>query len=229
MTISRLAPSLLDLARTRASFYNFVNLHFLELPDERFAASLREADLLSALESLEKNHEVHRKINKGASLMSGYLRETASCSNRELAKQLGLDRTRLYRGVSPTYGPTPPYEALWTSKDSNSDVLPELAEIYQASGFAFQEGVQERLDYIGIQLSFMEQLVTREIEAREAGNQEELQAVLTCEKAFLKGHPGQWTPGFVTSALEQAQTDFYRGHLHMLQGFIEQEKDLLGC
>ncbi len=224
MTISRREAPLLDLTRARASFYSFVNLHFLELPDELFAASLREAAFISALESLGQSHEVHREITKGASLMRNYLNETESLSHRELAKQLGMDRTRLYRGVSPTYGPVPPYEALWIGKDRNADVLPELAGIYQASGFGLQEDVKERLDYIGIQLSYMEQLVTKESEAREAGHKEEAQGILDREKAFLQDHLGQWTPGFVTSALEHARTDFYRGHLRMLQGFIEQEK-----
>ncbi|MDZ4245552.1 MAG: hypothetical protein U1D67_00360, partial [Dehalococcoidia bacterium] len=71
-------------------------------------------------------------------------------------------------------------------------------------------------------------LVTKEIEARLAGNKVEVQAVLTCEKGFLQDHLGKWASGFVTSALAQARTDFYRGHLHMLQGFIEQEKEVMG-
>ncbi len=227
MTISRAEERLLDLTRARASFYGFVNLHFMELPDERFAASLREAEFISALESLAQSHDVHREIARGVSLMGSYLTATGNCPPRELSQQLGVDRTRLYRGVSPTYGPVPPYEALWIGKNRGSDVLPEMAGIYQSSGFALQEGIQERLDYIGVQLSYMEQLATREIETREAGRKEEVRAVLTCEKAFLEDHLGKWIPSFVKSALERAQTDFYRGHLYMLQGFIEQEREVM--
>lgn len=228
MIMSVLEAPLLDQTRDRASFYSFVNLHFLELPDELFVASLREADFISALESLGQSPEVHREINKGASLMASYLNETVNCSNRELANQLGMDRTRLYRGVSPTYGPVPPYEALWIDKNRDSDLMPEIARIYQASGFVLKEDIQERLDYIGIQLSYMEQLAIKEIGAREAGNKEDVRAVLGSEKAFIQDHLGKWTPGFVMSALEHVRTDFYRGHLLMLRGFMEQEKEVLG-
>jgi len=106
-------------------------------------------------------------------------------------------------------------------------VLQEIARIYMESGFALRADVRERIDYIGIQLNYLERLVMREIAAREAGDKEEIQMALDHEREFIRDHLGKWVPGFVSSALAYAQTNFYRGHLHMLKGFIEQEKEML--
>ncbi len=218
----------MEAARARASFYNFITIHFLELPDEAFAGALREAAFASALEELEHNPEVPQSIVQGAALMRAYLTKTAVLSAGELARQLGLDRTRLYRGISPGYGPVPPYEALWTGKGRDSAFLQEMARSYREGGFILGGNVQERLDYLGVQLHYLERLVIKETEAWERGNEEAARTVRNREREFLHDHPGRWVPDFVASALTHAQTDFYRGHLHQLAGFLEGEKEVLG-
>jgi len=40
-------------------------------------------------------------------------------------------------------------------------------------------------------------------------------------------HLGNWVPGFVAKALTIADTDFYRGHLMMLRGFLSAEEERL--
>jgi TorA maturation chaperone TorD len=106
-------------------------------------------------------------------------------------------------------------------------VLQELANIYAQNGFTLKPDVCERLDYIGIQMNYLECLVMNEISARESGDEEIILRSLGQESEFLWNHWGKWVPKFAMSALDHAQTDFYRGHLHMLIGFIEQEKDTL--
>lgn len=228
MSLSPLLAQPVAVTEARASFYVFVNIHFLELPDAQFSSNLREAEFRSVLEVLRQSNEVHREITTGASLMSAFLHETRDLEQGELVKRLGLDRTRLYRGISPEYGPIPPYEALWTGKRRDSLLLQELARTYREGGFILKADIQERPDYIGIQLHYLERLLMKEISAREAKNEVAAQAALNEEKEFLQEHVGTWLSDFVASALEHAQTDFYRGHLHMLRGFIEQERKMLG-
>ena len=222
-----LGNHLAGLAKARLSFYTFLNVHFMDLPDEDFAHTLREEEFGSVLKELGGNPELHPEIIKGVSLMRAYLGDTTSCADAELAVRLGVDRTRLYRGVPPGYGLPPPYESLWTEKNRDSLVLQEMARIYHEGGFTLQADVRERLDYIGIQLSYLEQLVMKEIAAREAGDDETVRVALGREIEFMRDHVGTWVPNFVSSALNHAKTDFYRGHLHMLKGFIEQEKNTI--
>lgn len=219
---------LADLAKARLAFYTFLNVHFMDLPDEEFVHTLREKEFGSILEELSENNEVYPEIIKGVSLMRAYLSDTLACADAELAVRLGLDRTRLYRGVSPGYGFPPPYESLWMGNNKEPQVLQEMARIYYEGGFVLQADVCERLDYIGIQLSYLEKLLMKEIAAREAGDEGTVRVTLGSEREFIRNHVGTWVPDFISSALDHARTDFYRGHLHMLKGFIEQEKEVLG-
>ena len=218
---------LVGLTRARASFYGFLNIHFMQLPDAPFVCALRDKAFGAVLKDLELSSDVHPEIAEGASLMRAYLESTKAFNDAELAERLGLDRTRLYRGVSPHYGPPPPFEALWIGEGETSGVLPEMAKIYARSGFNLKPDVHERLDYIGIQMNYLEGEVMNEISLREAGDKEMVHMALGRERAFLWNHLGEWVPRFVLNARDHAQTDFYRGHLHMLNGFIEQEKDAL--
>jgi TorA maturation chaperone TorD len=218
----------LDLAKARASFYAFLGLHFLELPDQSFAGVLRSEEFLTVLDELALGKDVRLEIAEGASLMQAYLDDTKALDVAELAQRLGLDRTRLYRGASPHGGPTPPYEALWIREGGECPVLQEIAGIYARGGFALKADVHERLDYIGIQMNFMERLVTNEVSALEVEDREMIQTLKAQQRDFLWNHLGRWAPSFVLSALDHAQTDFYRGHLHMLKGFLEQEQETLG-
>jgi putative dimethyl sulfoxide reductase chaperone len=217
-----------DLARARASFYAFLDIHFLELPGGAFVSALRDGQFRGVLKELALGNEIRPEIAEGASLMQAYLDGTKTLDVAELAERLGVDRTRLYRGTSPQAGPPPPYEALWIREGEECPVLQELAGIYARGGFRLKADVHERLDYIGIQMNFMERLVTNEISAREAGDPVRVRTTLDEEKGFMQNHLGRWAPKFVLSALDHARTDFYRGHLHMLKGFFEQEQETLG-
>jgi TorA maturation chaperone TorD len=217
--------TLTDAAKARASFYAFLNIHFTELPDESFMTALRNQAFDSVLKELELSEKVHPEIPVGASLMRAYLDSAKDLGDKEIVNRLGMDRTRLYRGVSSHHGPTPPYEALWIGEGGESSVLQEIAGIYARNGFTVKADLQERLDYIGVQLNYMECLVISEISAREAEDEGLIQKALGQERNFLENHLAKWVPNFVLSALGHAQTDFYRGHLHMIQGFVKQEKD----
>src|SRR3972149_11901 len=131
---------------------------FLDLPDEQFVRSLRDEAFCPVLEELGQSADAHREITEGAALMRTYLENTGDFDHEELARQLGLDRTRLYRGVSPRSGVRPPYEALWIGTAGEADLLHELARIYREGGFTLKADVHDRLDYIGAQLNFLELL-----------------------------------------------------------------------
>ncbi|MBU2498582.1 MAG: molecular chaperone TorD family protein [Proteobacteria bacterium] len=215
---------LIDLSKSRASFYAFLNIHFTDLPDQQFASELRKEAFRAALHDLEGDRAVRPEIARGAALMEAYLKGAKDLDARTLAERLGVDRTRLYRGVSPGYGPAPPYEALWVQKEGDlTALLQRISRAYADGGFILKDAVHERVDYIGIQFDYLEQLVLKEISARESGEEKTVRRLLKHQNAFLLEHLGQWVPRFVASALTYARTDFYKGHLHMLNGFIEEE------
>ncbi|MCJ7595018.1 MAG: molecular chaperone TorD family protein [Desulfobacterales bacterium] len=216
------------MSRARASFYAFLNIHFTDLPSEQFSRELRKEEFRAALRGLEGDKGVHPEIALGAARMEAFLNGTQDLDAQDLAEKLGIDRTRLYRGVSPGYGPVPPYHALWVEKEGDlTALLKRICRTYAEGGFSFKHGVHERVDYIGIQLDYLEQLVLKEISARESGEEPAVQKALNHQRSFLLEHVGQWVPRFVSSALTYARTDFYKGHLHMLKGFVEEEREVL--
>ena len=216
-------PSINDLAgiaRARAAFSSFLNIHFNVLPDEKFVRQMRKKEITSMLQVLEKDATVHEDIASGAALMGKFLMETHADKSAEVSEKLGVDRTRLYRGVSPTYGPPPPYEMVWSKSWIDVGLLQVLAAIYRENRLAPSTKIVDRLDYIGLELEFMHTLAMRETEALESAKQEKANALLLVQKQFFFEHLEPWIPSFVKKALEDAKTDFYSGHLLMLCGFI---------
>ena len=218
----------LERAKMRASFYAFLNIHFTDLPNEPFTRELRKEEVSSVLHDLGQEMKMRPEIVRGASLMEAYLKETKEVDARDLAERLGVERTRLYRGVSPNFGPAPPYEALWVEKAGDlTELLQRISRTYAEGGFALRDDVHERVDYIGIQLDYVEQLVLKEISARESEDGKGVENVLHHQSTFLQEHLVKWVPRFVSSALGHARLDFYKGHLHLLNGFIEEESEFL--
>ena len=216
------------LAKARASFYAFLNIYFTVLPDEQFVQSVRKDEFCGVLDNLKRDGEVHPEIAEGARLMRAYVSATKDLEPKRLAERLGVDRTRLYRGITPNFGPPPPYEALWIGNANDvTEVLQEISQIYGKSEFTVADDTHERLDYIGIELDYLEQLVQKEISAREMQDFDRVRSAVECQYTFCGHHLGEWAPNYITTALEYADTDFYEGHLRMLDGFIEQEREVL--
>jgi TorA maturation chaperone TorD len=215
------------LAETRASLSALLDTHFLNLPDEQFVQQLYDPSFLQALESIAGEAELDADLSAGAGQMRGFLEENRNKDPEEVVEILGLDRTRLYRGVSPTYGPPPPYEAVWgAGREKSVELLQEISATYHASGLALQPDANERLDYIGVELAFIEHLAQDEASAWEDGDEQRAAELQESQRTFLHDHLGRWAPHFITKALDNAQTDFYRGHLQMLRGFLTQQAGL---
>lgn len=218
---------LLSLTKARVSFCGFLNIPFTSLPDKEFVGRVRKDPFSRMLSDLTQDECVHQEIAEGASLMRGYIAATRDLNVVELAERLGVDRTRLYRGVSPNYGPPPPYETLWCDAVQGAEALQYIAQTYRLGGFKLKEDTQERLDYISIELDYMEQLARKEVSAMEAQDGDGARGARELQEKFVREHLGRWVPLYVAKALKCAETDFYRGHLHMVNGFVKGQEEAL--
>lgn len=222
------ATALSDPTMSRASFYAFLSIHFMQLPDSYFVGILRSEAYLEILKEVAQSSAAHSEIAKGAAMMHADLAHTASIDDTDMAVRLGIDRTLLYRGVSPHHGPKPPFEALWVGDEKQNGVFQKLAATYAHSGFVLKKDIHERLDYIGIQMNFIEGLLIDELSARQASNQQAICSIQNRRWEFISTHFGNWVPQYISCAMNYARTDFYRGHLLMLKGFTEQEMAAIG-
>ncbi len=221
---------LAGLARARAAFNSFLNVHFTTLPDAAFVKRMRKGELASVLEALVKDGTVEPDIAAGASMMSAYLEKTRDENLDKMVETLGVDRTRLYRGVAVGYGPPPPNEMEWKKKEKKEKgvgVLVAISGFYREMGLEPSPNVKERLDYISVEMDFMHELALREADAWESGSTENAKKMLKSQQTFLSDHLGQWVPAFITKAQEYVETDFYKGHMLMLRGFIKAQTEEL--
>lgn len=221
------SQELAGIARARAAFCTFLSIHFTTLPDAAFVERMHDGAVTLMLEALVNDAAADADIATGASLMQAYLNQKRGEDLPQVAESLGVDRTRLYRGISPTYGPPPPYEMVWSKTWQDVGLLETLAGIYREAGLAPSPEVRERLDYVGVELDFMRELALREAVAWESNAPTTAAKLLETQHAFMAEHLGEWSPLFVEKALEWVETDFYKGHLLMLRGFITSEQQEL--
>ncbi len=216
-----------EIAQARADFYSFLNLHFSTIPDVGFVQKLYDGEVLAALQALVQDDQVEPGISEGASLMVRFLEDHRVLDEAKLSEILGVDRTRLYRGVAQGYGPPPPYEMVWSKTFKGFEALQAVAGKYRESGLEPSEDAKERVDYIGLEMEFMRELALREASAWEAGDEETAQAQLTAQYEFLNQHLGSWAPLFIAKALAVSETDFYRGHMKMVDAYLSAQKEQL--
>jgi TorA maturation chaperone TorD len=213
-----------QIARARAAFYSFLSVHFTALPDEAFVDRMRDGDLARMLKALTGDPTLEADIADGASLMTSFLEARGEDDPSQLAETLGVDRTRLFRGVSPAYGPPPPFEMVWSKTHQDITLLQVLAGFYGEMGLAPSKEIVERHDYAGVELDLMCELALREAQAWESGDPQSATDLLETQTGFMSQHLGEWLPAFIEEALKWVKTDFYKGHLLMLRGFIASEQ-----
>jgi TorA maturation chaperone TorD len=211
------------IARTRSSFYEFLCIPFLNLPDANFIQQLRDSSIWTVSDRLTVDLDVHPDIAEGWERMHKFLEESRNLPIEELTQAMGVDRTRLYRGVSENFGPPPPYEALWTGgRAEEVNILSRVMAVYRDAGLAPGPELNERVDYVGTELEYLRQMTYREARAWENGHVKEAKKILLKEKLFAKSM-NEWIPRFLIKATEFAKTEMYRGHMQMLKGFLAEE------
>jgi putative dimethyl sulfoxide reductase chaperone len=217
---------LATIAKSRAAFYSLLNVHFITLPDVEFVGRIRDGEFTSVLDSLTKEGSITGDMARGAGMMRDYVDKTRDDQAAQLSERLGVDRTRLYRGVAPGYGPPPPYESVWSGSGQGTAVLLAVAAVYREAGLARSPEATERIDYIGVELDFMRELALREAAAWDSGALDTAQQSLKAQHGFINEHL-RWVPIFVEKALEQAETDFYKGHLLLLRQYLTEDQERL--
>lgn len=223
------AQELVAQARTRAGLCTLVGAHFTMLMDDHFVDEIRRPAYRSFLAELSTDEGGGEEMATGAARMLDFIGLTLADHRSDLATRLGVERTLLFRGVSPQNGPPPPYEAVWCLGRSEFDLLQEISAIYQQSGFRQSPNVHERQDYIGMELDYLCALASCEANAWESEAFDLAKKMMLSQHAFLADHLSTWAPAFIEKALTYARTDFYTGQLMLLRGFIERELKALAA
>ena len=211
-----------NVARLRAEMFAFLAHMFNQRPDMEFVRRLRVLGVNAFTFSPEE--EITQEVSQGLQEMGSYLEVTSEQPEEYVEQDLGVDWTRLFRGIRPGYGPPPPYEGIYRDKEANpTDVLQSVMRVYHEHSVDVDEKAANRPDYIGIELDFMRHLNECEAEAWEGGEDRTAHKVHEAGKLFMINHLGRWAWKFCDLAIEEARTDFYRGFIRITKGVLNEE------
>jgi TorA maturation chaperone TorD len=209
-------------ARLRAEMYGFLANMFNQRPDTQFVRQLRM--LGTGAFSISTKEEMSLEVSRGLHEMGSFVEATMADSEQQVQETLAVDWTRLFRGVSPQYGPAPPYEGVYIEGAGNpAEILQSIMQIYHEYAVDVDEKAANRPDYIGIELDFLRHLNEKEAEAWAGGENETAQSYQEAGRNFLLNHVWRWACKFCELAIEEAKTDFYQGFLRLTKGVLNEE------
>lgn len=161
-------------------------------------------------------------------LIAQYLSHNRSQPAAALVQELSVEWTRLFRGISPVYGPQPPYAGVYNSGDGvGVNTLMALTQMYTAYGLEVRSDNPNRADYLGAQLDFISILAQRVAQEAARGNSAGEAQIRSDIVNLLQQHILPWLPTFVHKAMAYAQTDFFTGYLTMLDQSLSELEEAL--
>jgi len=209
-------------AKIQACVFNFLATIFNQRPNMDLGKSLQVIGIEAFCDS---DHEGNSSEDnyQGIKLITDYFESAAELTKEHVEQELAVDWARLFRGVSHSYGPTPPYESLYFDGAIDQVKLFQLlANEYAEGGAEISANYFDRPDYIGVEFSFMAYLAEQEMKAWESGNHDVALAFAERARSFYKRHLGLWASKYISVAYSYAQTGFYRGFLCLSRELISQ-------
>ena len=211
------------IAAGRAAFYDLLVAVFRHLPDRDLLMRIERGDFQDFFArccELENG-----RLNSGVALLNSYQGSIRGRPEEEVLTELSVDRTKMLRGTGHE-DLKPPYEGLYTRKQSMGDSVLEARRSYRKAGLLPDETVHESPDYLCVELDFMKQLCLREQDQwRQDGRVKE---TITQEEEFLREHLGTWVGDFCRAVGKHGLTDFYKGFSLILDAFVSMDKEWLG-
>jgi TorA maturation chaperone TorD len=156
------------------------------------------------------------------SIMADYFNNHLETPFKEVVQELAVDWTRLFRGVNPSYGPPPPYEGVYRTKDGfGIDIISELNKEYLKYGLASKEKYG-RSDYLGYEMELLSCLAERAAIAKEQCIIEQEDEYRNSICTFINNHLLNWVSHFCLQASKKAQSQFFLGYLSLLDDTIKE-------
>lgn len=153
------------VAATRSQVFGFLGSLYCRLPDEQFVEGLLAPETEEFLNCLAQAEELPQEVREGALLVKRFAEDSRTKPIDELKTKINVERTRLFRGVKPGYGPLPPYESVYADP-SNKEVDPypmaAVAKAYAEAEAILPTENYDQPDYIGFELDFMRHLCAKE-------------------------------------------------------------------
>lgn len=210
----------------KAKLFHFLAGIYNQRPDHDLAVNLKSFGT-QHIQFLVENTEVHPRVAEGFAALSDYIHQIQNQPSMEIKENLAVDWTRLFRGVSPDYGPKPPYESVYRAagKEDQSqmtEVLSSLMAEYQREMVVINKENRNRPDYIGLELGFVGYLLDQADQAETQGEPEQAEEFAHRAARFISNHLEKWIFRYIKEAEEYVETGFYRGVMLITEGVVRE-------
>jgi len=221
------------LAEARSRVYELIASVCNTLPNTDFVTMLMKLDVHSLFTSATGDYaaseQQQKEMEQGIQEIEVLRKQAGEVNRDELITRLGVDRTRLYRGLKRGYGPPPPYESVY--QDSHTVMAGSALQVkkaYSDRGYLPPPIGNEPPDYVGIELDFLRFLCSAEAAAWRSRDKNKAQEYMNTEYDFINNHVVSWIPRFYDEVLTHAREDFYRGIARLTTTYIILEAERLG-
>ncbi|RSK28755.1 dehydrogenase [Bacillus sp. HMF5848] len=201
-----------NLLELRMFAYDILRRVFLEEPVKELIAQF-QSGILSFFPFKEENQQ----LKEGIELVDSYFHTFKMDENFE---DLHWDYTRMF--IGPHELPVHIWESSYVNKYGllfQEETL-RVRRIYLEYGLETLQYGREADDHLGLELDFMYHLSKLANDITKAENQTHLRKILSDQENFLKEHLLNWIPTFSKKVIDNAETDFYKGIVKVLKGFL---------
>ncbi len=214
------------LYREKAKLFHFLAGIYNHQPDHDLAVNLKSFGT-QQIQHLVENAQENSQVVEGFSALSEYIYQIQDLGVEKIKEDLAVDWTRLFRGVSPDYGPKPPYESVYRAegKEDQSQmtkVLSSLMAEYQQERVVINRENRNRPDYIGLELGFVGYLLDQADRAEDQENFEESQVYAQRAAQFITNHLETWIYRYIKEAEKYVETGFFRGVMLITEGVVRE-------
>lgn len=137
----------------------------------------------------------------------------AALSTDDQSDVLAIEFTRLFGGISESYGGLPPFESVVREGAWGGDTVLAVVAAYGDADVAPPLPDASPVDHLAAELRFLAIACHREGEAWRADNTQVAVDWLRRERDFLDQHVLRWVPEYCQKAAGMAETPFYRALL----------------
>ncbi|GAB4473489.1 MAG: hypothetical protein OHK0044_17710 [Burkholderiaceae bacterium] len=137
---------------------------------------------------------------------------------------LAVEHTRLFGGLSPSYGPPPPMESA-QGGDGVATLL-AVSGAYRDAGYADIDPALPD-DHLAVELKFMALLALQEHEAAQRGDEGGVRAAQRRQRHFLDRHLGAWLPHYAQSIERESRVPALATAIRLLDRVIARDRALL--
>ena len=197
--------TLAEIAGRRGRTYWLLARGFAEAPSHALFG-----ELIAALGPVNPAESLSDETAAFADAMQAALRADVA------SDVLAIEFTRLFGGISQTYGGLPPFESVVRTGNWGGDMVLEVLAAYADADIAPPLPEASPADHLAAELRFLAIACHRESEAWQADDIQMAMDWVRRERDFLDQHVLRWVPEYCQKATGMAETPFYRSLLSLM-------------